>query len=105
MDIEKEIKDRSQQTMKEVKWWSYAAWTFPFVALFTIGFIYFIGLETLINKVLVAIFIIVASIAVFWWWWAIYKIYNFAYMLQKTSERLQSIKKQFSNIKNDLDDR
>jgi hypothetical protein len=57
----------------QAKYWKYAAWTLPFVALAAIVFAFWIGDDTLLAKFIIIICTIFFSISVFWWWWALDK--------------------------------
>jgi len=102
MNIEDDIKKRAEETQKEVRWWSFAAWTMPFIALAGLFFFNILGWESAFDKALVIGAVTMFSIGVFWWWWAIHKIFNFADMLGKTADRMKVIAKEFSNIKKDM---
>ena len=102
MNEEEIIKNNAEKTKKEVRWWSYAAWTLPFVALAGIFFFNVLGWDNAFDISLVIGATIMFAISVFWWWWAIYKIYNFADMMSKTAERLKSIKEDFNKLKNNI---
>jgi len=64
----------TRKAAKEARYWSYAAWTLPFVALSALVFEHFIGHNDWIEKTLWAISTVFFAISVFWWWWAINKI-------------------------------
>lgn len=96
------IKKNVEKTKKEVRWWSYAAWTLPLVALAGIFFFNVLGWESAVEKSIVIGATVMFGIGVFWWWWAIYKIFNFADMMGKTVDRLAAIKKEFKNLKDTI---
>jgi len=102
MDSEDIIRKNSEKTKKEVRWWRYAAWSLPFVALAGLIFFNLLGWDSAFEKALVIGSTIMFGISVFWWWWAIYKIFNFADMMGKTADRIDSIKKEFNNLKDSL---
>ena len=102
MDSEDIIKKNLERTKQEVRWWTYAAWTLPFVALAGLFFFNLLGWENAFNKTLVIGATIMFSISVFWWWWAIYKIFNFAEMMERTADKINTIKKEFNSIKDSL---
>lgn len=99
---EEDIKNKADNTKKEVRWWSYAGWTLPFAALAGLFFFNIIGWSGAYEKALIIGATIMFSISVFWWWWAINKIWNFADMISKTADKLALIKDDFNKLKNSL---
>lgn len=99
---EQDIKINSEKIKKEVRWWSYAAWTLPLTALAGLFFFQVLGWESLVDKFLAIGATVMFGIGVFWWWWAIYKIFNFADMMSKTADRLENMKNEFKRIKDNL---
>lgn len=85
----------AEKAKVEAKWWSWAAWTLPFVALAILSFEQFFGLETLYAKTVVVIAVTFFTISVFWWWWAISKIVVLLQSFQRTEQH-------FLDVKNEL---
>lgn len=102
MSVEDELKIKSEQIKKEVRWWSYAGWTLPFMFLAGLFFLKIFGWDSFYQQALTVGGTVIFTISVYWWWWAIYKIFNFADMITRTAERLKDIKEEFSKIKDNL---
>ena len=93
-----------KNTRQQIKWWSYAAWTFPFVALAIIGAEFFFEFNDLLRKTLVAIGLTFFSLSVFWWWWAIFKIKDIVDGLDKTVDSLIEVKDEIVKTRKILED-
>lgn len=98
-------KDFNKKTSSEIKWWAYAAWTLPFVALSSIGFLHFIGWETLYNKSIVVGAVTFFTVSVFWWWWALFKIKSLVEILERVSQKFEIVKDNIAFIKKDIQDK
>ena len=85
-------------TNKEVRWWAYAAWTVPFIALAGIFFFNVIGWESFFQKFIVLGGVTFFSIAVFWWWWAIFKVSRISNILLETAEDLKTIGEEMRKV-------
>lgn len=81
-------------TAKHVKWWSYAAWSLPLVALAILAFESFIGCHDLFSKSLIVISVTFFSISVYWWWWALNKFLDILKAMQLTQEKIDSVKEE-----------
>jgi len=92
-----------KNTEKQARWWKYAAWTLPFVALAILIGEELLGFDTAPTSLIIVVTFIATS--VFWWWWAISKI---VYMI-KCSHRIESnfeeLKDELKEIKKDVGDR
>ena len=90
-------------TEQQARWWRYAAWTAPFVALAILIGEELLGFDTAPTSLIIVVTFIATS--VFWWWWAISKI---VYMI-KCSHRIESnfeeLKDELKEIKKDVGDR
>ena len=89
-----DYKKSASNTAKQVKWWSYAAWTLPFVALAAISFEHYIGDVSMMHRVIWITTTIFFSTSVFWWWWAINKFKEISQRLLESEERFAEIKKE-----------
>jgi len=92
----------STGTNREVKWWSYAAWTTPFVALAAIFFVDLIGWNDTQSKLIVTGGVVFFSVAVYWWWWAIFKVSRMASMLLNTAKELKNISKEMYDLNREI---
>jgi len=93
-----------ERSKKEVRWWSYAAWTTPFSALAGLFFIQMIGWTGFYEKALIIGAIIFFTVSVFWWWWAINKIANFAQIMIDTGKRFEKLKDDIKEFRKDMND-
>lgn len=90
---------------QEVRLWTYAAWTLPFLAIALIVFEHFIGVDTWISTTLVIITTIFFSISVFWWWWALNKVVTIMAAMKANEDRFQEViheMKQTRKVMNEL---
>jgi hypothetical protein len=92
----------SSRTEKQVKYWTYAAGSLPFTALALIFFSWFIGYDTLIDKLLVVIATTFFATSVFWWWWALNKLLFLVKALESAAESLGFVRKDIQSVRKDL---
>lgn len=93
----------------QIKYWKWAGWTLPFVALAGIVFSYWIGTDDLFHKIIVTVCTGFFGVSVFWWWWALEKLsqlikekFNFEKKIEILVGEMKSLRR---DIKNDLDNR
>lgn len=96
-----------KKILKEAKWWAYAAWTLPFIALaILISFEYF-SLDNFYDIAVITIIITFISVSVFWWWWAIDAIKRMFVLMKNTEENFNEVKVAIKETKeilqNDMD--
>jgi hypothetical protein len=96
------LEKNSHKTEKQVKYWTYAAGTLPFTALAAIFFGWFIGYDTLVEKLLVVIATVFFTTSVFWWWWALNKLLFIVKALENAAESLGLVRKDIQSVKKDL---
>jgi len=92
-------------TDKQARWWKYAAWTAPFVALALLIGEILLGFNSLVEITSIIIVTSFIATSVFWWWWAISKIVviiNGATRMEKNFENLIG---EFKKIKKDVGNR
>ena len=89
-------------TNQQVRWWAYAAWTIPFVALAGIFFVDMIGWSEGFHRAVVIGGITFFTVAVYWWWWAIFKLARLSTLLLNTAEELKTIGTELRKISQDL---
>jgi len=92
------------KTEQQARWWRYAAWTAPFVALAIILGEILLGFESLVNITSVSIVVIFVATSVFWWWWAISKIVYMVQCAKRTEENFDTLKDELKEIKKDVGD-
>lgn len=88
----KNSKTLLRSTANQVKWWAYAAWTLPFVALVVLGIEQMFNWTTLYEKSILIIGTVFFAISVYWWWWALYKIKQMIDQLYVTMEKIDEVK-------------
>jgi hypothetical protein len=84
--------DTANKAKTEARYWMWAAWTLPFVALAILVFEYYFGLESLYSKTLVIISVTFFTVSVFWWWWSINKIIVLLESFNRTEQHFQDVK-------------
>lgn len=84
----------TKQTQRQTRWWSYAAWTLPFIALAILVVEEYIGLEELYQKTIATIVVIFFAVSVFWWWWALHKIKYVIQSLRSTDKHFKEVKQE-----------
>ena len=93
-----------EDTKRQTKWWSYAAWTLPFVALALLGIQEFFDFEDLFRRTLVAVGLTFFCVSVFWWWWAIFKIKDMVEGFDKTITSLSEVKEEIVKTRKVIED-
>ena len=93
-----------KNTEKQARWWRYAAWTAPFVALATIIGEQLLGFDNLVQSTSLVIIITFIATSVFWWWWAISKIVYMVKCSFKMESNFEDIKKEIKQVRKDVGD-
>lgn len=89
-------------TTQQVRWWAYAAWTLPLVALAGIFFVDLIGWGDDFHRAVVVGGIVFFTVAVYWWWWAIFKLARLSNLLLNTANNLKEIGDELREINQNL---
>lgn len=89
----------AEETKRQVKWWSYAAWTLPFVALAILIVEEYIGLDSTYRKTVASVLVIFFAVSVFWWWWALHKIKYVIQSLRNTDKNFEEVKQELRETK------
>lgn len=82
----KSIKNISQQA----RWWAYAAWTAPFVALAALVTEHFFA-PSLYGITIMCITSTFIAVSVYWWWWALTRIVEMTKMAQRNEDKFAEI--------------
>lgn len=90
------------ETDKQVRWWAYAGWTLPFIALAGIFFFNIIGWDDGYHQAVIVGGVIFFTIAVYWWWWAIFKLARLSNLLLNTADNLKEIGSELREINQNL---
>lgn len=91
-------------TEQQAKYWRYAAWTSPFVALAILLGEVLLGFDSIVNITSITIMVIFITTSVFWWWWAISKIVYMVNAAQRVEENFSNLSKEIKEIKKDVGD-
>lgn len=97
-----QYKQKAEKIKQEVRWWAYAAWSLPFIALGVLFFLEAFGFENLYHQAMVVGAGIFLSIAVFWWWWAIYKIASIADLMSSAADKFKQLQTELNKFKKNL---
>ena len=89
-------------TKKQIDWWKTLATISAFTALGLIVFSFWIGTETWIKCVMVAICSIFFATGIIWWYWALMQIATFAKYIESLKSIIISLKKDLQDIKKDI---
>jgi len=90
-------------TIKQSKWWKYAAGTIPFCCLAILVLLDIIGWTGVHTRVLFVILITFFTAGVLWWWWAVDKIIELTMLLRKTQLNLIEVTVEVIKIKKEVD--
>ena len=92
-------------TNAEVRWWSYAAWILPLVALAGIFFVMVIGWDdSQLHRLAIVGGVTFFSISTCWWWWALYKLMKVSSLMLHTAESLKDIGSELRDINREIHD-
>lgn len=95
------IKNFRTQKLKEIKLWAWAATVLPMSSLAAIFFTWAIGLDTLLQKMIIVGATTMFSVAVVWWWWAIWTIAKVTDLLGSAMDGIVEVKKDLASLKED----
>ena len=96
--------DKVKKTERGAKYWKYAAWTLPFVALAALIFSEYLGINSFYKKIITITVTVFFGTSVFWWWWALDKLTFLVKTMQKTSENFNEVKENIREVKEDIHD-
>lgn len=85
------MEEFKNQTLKELKWWAWAATVLPIGALAFVFFAWLYGLDNWINIAMVVGSASMFVIAVVWWWWVIKVVKCLIDMWTETGQNLQDV--------------
>lgn len=81
-----------EKILRQTKYWRYAAWTLPFVALGLLVALDVIGAENYKDIASIAVVCVFFGCSVFWWWWAMDAIHTIFQKHQSTEQDFIEIK-------------
>ena len=88
---------------EQARWWRYAAWTAPFVALAILLGEYLLGFDTRPTAFIIVVTFIATS--VFWWWWAISKIVYVVQCSYRMEKNVGEVARELKELREDVSDR
>lgn len=88
-----------KKIIAQARWWAYAAWTLPFVALALLLSFEFFSFEKLYETLAITIVLVFFSVSVFWWWWAIDAIKKMFVLMKNTEENFNDVKEVLKETK------
>lgn len=105
MLIEKSERDIMNNTEKQARWWMYAAWTSPFVALAIIIGEELLGFGSWRTNTAIVISVTFVATSVLWWWWAISKIVKMMSVSERIEQNFKNLHTEIKEIKKDVGNR
>ena len=98
------MKDFHLKALSDIKLWTWAAAVLPVVAIICLLLTRIFGTETIFDIIVIAIGTVIFAISVVWWWWVMWTIAQVTTMLSNTSTSLDTVQKDLSTIRLDLED-
>ena len=93
------------KTEQQARWWTWAAWTAPFVALAILIGEKLLGFNSIVGITSVIITTTFITVSVFWWWWAISKITVMMKGHEQVEKNFNDLAQQIRDIKKDVGNR
>lgn len=98
------MRDFHQKSLKQIKLWAWAASVLPVVGIVALILIKLFGTDDIYSVIVIIGGTIIFSVSVVWWWWVMWTIAQVTTMLSHTSTSLDTVKKDLSTIRLDLED-
>lgn len=95
----KTFENFKEKTLREIRWWAWAAAVLPLTALAGLFFIWAIGDDSLYGYALALGETIMFAVAVTWWWWAMYVLRNLVRHWDQTGKKITDVKGDVKLIK------
>lgn len=90
MDI-KEHLDFRNKTLREIRWWAWAASIMPVSCLAALFFIWAYGTDRVYNIAMITGSSLMMVIAVLWWWWALHAIKTLVNHWDETRDNVKEV--------------
>lgn len=90
---------------QQARWWKYAAWTAPFVALAILVGENLLGFDNLLQITSLIIIVTFITTSVVWWWWALSKIVFMVESAKRSEKNFSDLKEEIKEIKRDVGNR
>lgn len=91
--------DFKNKTLKEIRWWAWAAAILPLTGLAGVFFTWKFLDGTFFGYAMVFGETVMFAIAVSWWWWAMYVIRNIIQHWDDTRKNVVEVRKEVTGIK------
>jgi hypothetical protein len=96
------LKEFHKKALSQISIWAWAATILPLVALAGLFFLEMIGLRSYYHATLIVGATVMFAVSVVWWWWALYTIAGVTSLLGKTSEKLDTVVEEVTDIKKEF---
>ena len=96
------MKNFRQQSLGEIKLWTWLAIVLPLTSLAALFFLWAFGWTDLYSELMVVGATTMFSFAVVWWWWAISKIADLINILSSVNDRFGEVREDITHIKKDI---
>ena len=94
--------DFKEKTIRQIRWWAWAASVLPIAGLAGIFFIWAFGTKETLSLALVIGETIMFTVAVVWWWWALMVVRNIIKQWDFTRETVNEVSKDIKEIKHEV---
>lgn len=94
-----DFNDFKDKTIKQIRWWAWAAAVLPIGALAGVFFVWRFADGTFFGYIMVTGETIMFVIAVTWWWWAMYILRNIVKHWDQTRENVIIVRQDISQIR------
>ena len=98
------MRDFHQKSLKQIKLWAWAASVLPVVGIVALILIKLFGTDDIYSVIVSIGGTSIFSVSVVWWWCVMWTIAQVTTMLSHTSTSLDTVKKDLSTIRLDLED-
>jgi hypothetical protein len=99
-NIMRVIRDFSERTLREIKWWAWGAAVLPITALAGLFFVWAFGTEGLYNASMALGATFMFAVAAVWWWWIIWTVAKILKKDREVAEEFRQAQHSLKDIKN-----
>lgn len=87
---------------RQINIWWFSARVFPLVALFVLGVLHFLDLDSVLDYILIASGIFFITCSVTWWWWVMHLIKNLNRNIYVSVAQFEDITNEIKNLRKEL---